>query len=228
MKNLKKHFVAAATVGFIGLTGIALGSQSNNTVSAAEVGGVITVNYTPGYGIAIWDSPQANHNYLGRKLNHGTAWKVFGKQVVNGKTWYNLGGNQWIDATYTVDGQVSQAPSAVDSVIKLAKQQLGKPYVWGGKGPSAFDCSGLMYYVFKNATGKNIGGYTVPQESAGKQVSINSLKPGDLVFWGSRGATYHVGLYIGNGQYLHAPAPGQGVKIQSLSSFTPSFGVRVL
>ena len=228
MKSFKKRLAAIATVGFIGLTGIAMGHQSNNTVDAAEVGGVVTVNYVPGYGIALWNSPKANHQFLGRYLAHGTAWKVTGKQVVNGKTWYNLGGNQWIEGQYTVDGQVSQAPSAAASVINLAKKQLGKPYVWGGKGPNAFDCSGLMYYVFLNATGKNIGGYTVAQESAGTQVSLNNLKPGDLVFWGSRGATYHVGLYIGNGQYLHAPAPGQGVKIQSLSSYRPSFGLRVL
>ena len=127
---------------------------------------------------------------------------------------------------------IAQAPSnqtAIQKVIALAKQQLGKPYVWGGKGPSAFDCSGLMQYVFQNAAGINIGGWTVPQESAGTKVAINALKPGDLVFWGDAGNTYHVGLYLGGGQFLNAPKPGENVQINALSPYwAPSFGVRVL
>lgn|GEM_PF-4678214 len=115
MKNIKKHLSAIATASFLGLAGLALGGQAQSqTVSAAEVGGVVSVNYVPGYGIALWNSPQDSHKFLGRYLQHGTAWKVIGKTVVNGQTWYNLGGNQWIDGKYTVDGQVSQAPSGVD------------------------------------------------------------------------------------------------------------------
>lgn len=230
MKSLKKHLAGIAAAAFIGLVGIGFGGQANQ-VDAATAGQVITINYVPNYGIAVWNSPNAGKAATGQVLKHGTAWKVTGTKTVNGKTWYNLGGAQWIDGSYTVDGYapVAQAPSAkVQAVIALAKKQIGKPYVWGAKGPYSFDCSGLMYYVFANAAGKNIGGWTVPQESAGTQVSLSNLKAGDLVFWGSRGATYHVGLYIGNGQYLHAPAPGQSVKIQSLSSYGPSFGVRVL
>lgn len=115
------------------------------------------------------------------------------------------------------------------AVIALAKQQIGKPYVWGAKGPSSFDCSGLMHYVFQNALGKEIGGWTVPQESAGTQVAISNLQAGDLVFWGNHGNTYHVALYLGGGQYLEAPKPGYSVRISTLSSYyMPSFGVRVL
>lgn len=85
-----------------------------------------------------------------------------------------------------------------------------------------------MQYVFKQVTGQNIGGWTVPQESIGTHVSINDLQAGDLVFWGDPGATYHVGLYIGNNQYLNALRPGTNVKIDTISSsFEPSFGVRV-
>lgn len=124
-------------------------------------------------------------------------------------------------------GYVDQ--SKAEAVIALAKQQLGKPYVWGGKGPNGFDCSGLMHYVFANALGMEIGGWTVPQESAGTQISLSQAQPGDLLFWGSRGATYHVALYLGNNQYLDAPVPGQSVEITSISQyFMPSFAVRVL
>lgn len=136
------------------------------------------------------------------------------------------------ESTPATPPQVSQSSgraAQVQAVIALAKQQLGKPYVWGGKGPSSFDCSGLMHYVFLNALGKEIGGWTVPQESSGQHLSIDQLQPGDLVFWGSVGNTYHVALYLGGNQYLHAPQPGQVVQYGTISPyFQPSFGVRVL
>lgn len=116
----------------------------------------------------------------------------------------------------------------IAAVISLAKSEIGVNYVWGGKTPSGFDCSGLMYYVFLHAAGVNIGGWTVPQESSGTKISVGSAQPGDLLFWGSAGSTYHVALYLGGGQYLHAPQPGETVKIASLSQyFYPSFAVHV-
>ncbi|MDO1605788.1 C40 family peptidase [Lactobacillus sp. YT155] len=106
--------------------------------------------------------------------------------------------------------------------ISIARAQIGKPYVWGAKGPNAFDCSGLVYYAY----GSSVGGYTVAQESAGRSVSLNALQPGDLLFWGSRGASYHVAIYIGGGQYIHAPQPGQNVKVGSMQYYMPQFAVR--
>lgn len=117
----------------------------------------------------------------------------------------------------------------ISAVINVAKAQLGKPYVWGGKGPSSFDCSGLTHYAYLNGAGKEIGGYTGAQEYSGTVVSIANLQVGDLVFWGSRGSTYHVAIYLGGGQYINAPKPGDNVEISSISQyFMPSFGVRVL
>lgn len=114
-------------------------------------------------------------------------------------------------------------------MITLAKTEIGKPYVWGGKGPNSFDCSGLMYYVFLHAAGVNIGGYTGVQQNAGTRVSLSALKPGDILFWSSNGSVYHDALYIGNNQYIAAPEPGENVKVATISSyFYPSFGVRVL
>ncbi|MEJ1318989.1 C40 family peptidase [Latilactobacillus sakei] len=122
-----------------------------------------------------------------------------------------------------------QAPTTgnAQAVINLAMAQIGKPYVWGAHGPSSFDCSGLMDYVFQNAAGRSIGGWTVPQESAGYSVSLSDLQPGDLLFWGAQGSSYHVALYIGGGQYVHAPQPGENVKIGSMQYYTPSFAKRV-
>ncbi|MGL5898172.1 MAG: C40 family peptidase, partial [Lactobacillaceae bacterium] len=116
----------------------------------------------------------------------------------------------------------------IDQLIITAKQQLGKPYVWDGKGPNSFDCSGLMQYIFKKVTGKNIGSWTVPQESSGVKVKLNQLQKGDLLFWGASGSSYHVALYLGNNTYIHALRPGTYIKIDQISNnFAPSFGVRI-
>ncbi|KRO17134.1 surface antigen [Lacticaseibacillus saniviri JCM 17471 = DSM 24301] len=103
MKSLKKRLVTIAAAGMIGLTGMSFGTQSQ-LVAAASAGEVVTINYVPNYGIAVWDSPQANHHATGKTLKHNSSWKVVAKQVVNGKTWYNLGGAQWIEGAYTIDG----------------------------------------------------------------------------------------------------------------------------
>lgn len=112
-------------------------------------------------------------------------------------------------------------------VVSIAAQYIGVPYVWGGKTPSGFDCSGFTSYVFREAYGIEIGGYTVPQENSGTQIAVSSAQAGDLIFWGSRGATYHVAIYVGGGQYIHAPAPGQTVTYSSYNLSGASFAVRV-
>lgn len=240
--NLNKSSIAKLSSAiFLGITGVAVSTQMNNdsadnnhVAEAATFPSVVYINTGANTSAAPHTSASDFSATNGQNLKNGTAWKVSGATKDQyGNTWYNLGANAWVKAinVSTTPQATVQAPKQnnVQNVINIAKAQLGKPYAWGAKGPSAFDCSGLMYYAFANGAHRNIGGYTVAQESAGQTVSINSLKAGDLVFWGARGATYHVGLYLGNGQYLHAPAPGQGVKIQAISSyFMPSFGVRVL
>lgn len=120
------------------------------------------------------------------------------------------------------------APSANgNAIVAEAYKHIGKPYVWGAKGPGSFDCSGFTSYVYRNAAGREIGGWTVPQESAGSRVSFSSLQAGDLLFWGGAGSTHHVAIYVGGGQYIHAPSPGQSVMVQSMSAWSPDFAVRV-
>lgn len=109
------------------------------------------------------------------------------------------------------------APSAgVAAVIAFARAQLGEPYVWAAAGPNTWDCSGLTMMAWRQA-GVSLGHYTGTQYDQTARVAIADLRPGDLVFFGySVAGIHHVGLYIGNGQMIHAPQTGDVVKISSI------------
>ncbi|MFR0601057.1 C40 family peptidase [Lactobacillus equicursoris] len=127
--------------------------------------------------------------------------------------------------------QASTTTTKRNKVVSLAKKQVGKRYVYGATGPSSFDCSGLTSYVYSHAIGKYITRTTYTQVKKGKTVAVSTsrLKKGDLLFWGSKSSPYHVGIYIGGGQYVHAATPSQGVRKQYLSSyFWPSTAKRVI
>ena len=106
---------------------------------------------------------------------------------------------------------------SAEAIIATAKQYIGVPYVWGGSTPSGFDCSGYVKYVF----GKH--GITLPRTSrdqynVGTWVSKSNLRPGDLVFYNTSGSgVSHLGIYIGNGQFIHASS-SRGVMISEMSN----------
>lgn len=114
-----------------------------------------------------------------------------------------------------------------DDIVRTAKNYLGVPYVTGGTTPSGFDCSGLVQYVFK-LNGYNLPRVTIQQENAGIIIPVSEAKPGDLYFFGNKGNTTHDAIAIGNGDFIHAPQPGQNVKITNIKWYTPSFAVRIL
>ena len=115
------------------------------------------------------------------------------------------------------------------AVVNLAESQLGKSYVWGGNGPDSYDCSGLVQYVYNQVGGVKLPRVTTDQVKVGQTVSMNQLQPGDLLYWGSTDAPYHVGIYVGNNQYVSAATPEQGVVLQTISSyFYPCIAKRVL
>lgn len=122
-----------------------------------------------------------------------------------------------------------QASSKAASVVALAKEQVGKPYVWGATGPDKFDCSGLVQYVYQHAVGINLPRTTYDQVKVGQTVPLDKLQAGDLVFWGSETAPYHVAIYIGNNQYVNSATPDQGTILQNMSSYYyPTIAKRVL
>ena len=236
--NIKSNFVKVTAAAALTLTGVATVSAVKPDSTTANVQAATTrvkINYVPGYGVNIWDNYNHGH-FTGQRAPHGTTWNVINQATdKKGRTWYQVGEGQWIMAQYTVPANSKKAKKSVQvtgdasAIVTLAEAQLGKNYVWGGTGANGFDCSGLTSYVYSKAAGVNIGRTTYDQVKQGSTVSMNNLQPGDLLFWGSASAPYHVGIYVGNNQYIHAATPGQGVIKQTLSSyFYPSLAKRVL
>ncbi|MBJ3808665.1 C40 family peptidase [Streptomyces flavofungini] len=119
------------------------------------------------------------------------------------------------------------ASGSVGTVISFLKAQLGDAYVMGASGPNAWDCSSLVQAAFKQV-GVDLPRVSQAQSTAGTPVSLSNLQVGDILYWGGAGSAYHVGVYIGGGQYLDAANPGKGVVIQDLSGYPASGAVRVL
>ncbi|MGA5027803.1 NlpC/P60 family protein [Streptomyces vinaceus] len=121
---------------------------------------------------------------------------------------------------------LSQAPNArAAQAVAYAHQKLGSPYVWGATGPDAFDCSGLVLAAYRSA-GVSLPRTTYAQIDAGRRVSRSELLPGDLVFFYS--GISHVGLYIGNGQMIHAPNPSAPVRVAPVDQMPFAGATRVV
>jgi hypothetical protein len=126
----------------------------------------------------------------------------------------------------TLAAAPSQNADRIDAVIETARAQLGKPYQWGAEGPNAFDCSGLMQYAF-GAHGVQLPRVSADQAKAGVAVPLSDLARGDLIFtsWDGSPDVDHVALYLGNGEYIHAPRPGKPVQIGKI---TDSYRAHIL
>lgn len=158
----------------------------------------------------------------------------------DGTNWWNVdykGLHGWVHGGYVrvTDQPVTDAGSAAgaessngggevagsgfgEQLVNTAMQYLGYPYVWGGTTPSGFDCTGFIYYIVNQVTGGGFPRAMEAQVNRGTWVPADQLQPGDLVFqqntyqWGLS----HGGIYIGNGQFIHAANPGSGVIISNM------------
>ena len=187
-------------------------SSSNGTTSTTS-----TMYVTPDVGLNVRKGAGTNYSVV-TTLSKGTAVTVhstsngWSKITANGIEGYVS--SQYLSSTKPSTGSSnsssssSSTSSSVNAVLNLAAKQLGKPYVWGAQGPSSFDCSGLTYYVYKNAAGITLPRVSSDQSRYGTTVSKSNLKAGDLVFFDTsgpnNGAVSHVGIYVGNGQMIHA------------------------
>ena len=112
----------------------------------------------------------------------------------------------------------SSSNSTGEKLVNLAKSKLGCKYVWGATGPNTFDCSGLTSWCHKQI-GISIPRTSLAQSKSGKAVNKSDLQPGDLIFWKTTSAEVgHVGMYVGNNQFIHAPNKSKPVKYDSLDN----------
>ncbi|MGF7437172.1 C40 family peptidase [Lentilactobacillus senioris] len=170
-----------------------------------------TQTYNAGY-----TNPGTNYNY---NYNYNYANNSYSANSVTTNT-------STANQTATSSASTTSNSAVVNYAKKLADMNI--PYVWGGASLSGMDCSGLTAYVYQNAAGISLGHNTVAQEGQVTYESVSAAQPGDLLFWGSKGASYHVAIYIGNNQYVAAPQPGSNVEVETISSaFMPSFAGRV-
>ncbi len=148
------------------------------------------------------------------------------------KPYINSGSTASSDSSDSSDGSDGSSDSSSDSggsssssysvsagqeIANYAQRYLGYPYVYGGNGPNSFDCSGFVKYIYAQF-GYSINRTATAQMSNGYSVSMSELQPGDLVFFYNGGGIGHVGMYIGDNQFIHAANARSGVIITSLSN----------
>lgn len=153
-----------------------------------------------------------------RVLETGTSVTITG---VSGK-WYRVsynGSTGYVFSSYLSTGSSASSLPAGEKIVAEAKKYLGVSYVYGGTSPSGFDCSGFVYYVYRQC-GYSITRTATSQNSDGVYVSRDNLQPGDIVIFynSAMSAIGHAGIYVGDGQFIHASSGAGKVVISSLST----------
>lgn len=122
-----------------------------------------------------------------------------------------------IRMTYGINNQVIESSS---SLVKTALTYIGVPYKFGGNSKAGLDCSALVQQVFAKAMNLSLPRVAAEQARATKKIAKQDLKPGDLVFFNTRKfVNSHVGIYVGDNQFIHAPRTGAKVRVESMSSY---------
>ncbi|MBV6703276.1 C40 family peptidase [Kitasatospora aureofaciens] len=182
----------------------------------------------------------AGAGVVGLTAGAGSAHAAVGKQGWDGsKYWFKSGSGEWrwtshydiyLNRTGKSGGgsePASSRPSAdsapssrsMEPAIDYALAQLGQPYVWGGNGPSGYDCSGLVQQAYRRS-GISLPRVADDQYTATTPISAGQLRRGDLVFWSDTGRAsgiHHVGIYLGGGTFVEAPRPGRTVRVSTLN-----------
>ena len=198
-------------------TGYVYGSYVGDDTSA-------TIKYVTATSLNVRSGAGTSYSILG-SLSKGTKVEVI--STANGWSKINYNGSTgYVSSQYLSSSNTNSSTSTsstVDKVISLAKSLLGKAYVWGAQGPSTFDCSGYTYYVMKNAANITLPRVSKDQSTYGTYVSKSNLKEGDLVFFDTDGDNdgnvSHVGIYLGNNQFIHASSSKGKVVISEMSTY---------
>jgi peptidoglycan DL-endopeptidase CwlO len=134
--------------------------------------------------------------------------------------------SQAVQSVGTQSAPVAAASGNIGALLSFLQAQIGKAYVMGASGPSAYDCSGLVQAAFRTI-GIDLPRVSESQSTAGTQVSLDALQPGDILYWGSAGSAYHVAVYVGDGNFIGAQNPSTGIVEKPLSYSEPTGAVRV-
>lgn len=215
------------------------GGSAPAAVSGVSLGGNAEVTGTNGDGLNLRSDATYGAGIVAVAPEGSVVHVIDGtKTDGDGNVWWGVdyqGTTGWMSAEYLIptdrapsEGAVPQsaemhlastaASSVGDQIVSVAMQYVGYPYVWGGTTPAGFDCSGFVYYVVNQVTGGGFPRVMDGQVGSGSYVDPNDLQPGDIVFqqntyqWG----VSHVGIYIGNGQFVSAANESTGVAISSV------------
>ncbi|MEV5509796.1 C40 family peptidase [Streptomyces orinoci] len=131
------------------------------------------------------------------------------------------------DSSDSATPSSSHATGSAATLISFLEAQLGKAYVMGSTGPSSYDCSGLVQAAYQQI-GISLPRVSQDQSTAGTQVGLDNLQPGDILYWGSAGSAYHVAVYVGGGKFIGAQNPSTGIVERDLSYSPPTGAVRVM
>ncbi|GAA4507286.1 MULTISPECIES: WXG100 family type VII secretion target [Nonomuraea] len=186
-----------------------------STFAAIKAPGDQTFVPAPGHTV-VWEPSTLPDDFMRTTYQSGGDGTPPGGTTPYSATGPGTGTTSYAGGSGAPPQPLSFAPGTAtgDRIVEAARMHLGKPYVWGANGPSAFDCSGLVYYTL-NQAGVKIGDTTAAgYQASGKPVS--TPQPGDMVFFGHPAG--HVGVYIGNGQMIHAPRPGSEVMVASVAA----------
>ena len=199
-------------------------SSNNNSQSGTSISGygkvtASALNVRSGAGTSYSVVTKAYKGDKVELLESSNGWYKI--KLSSGKVGW--ASSDYITKIYNSNNNTENETPSIDkaqAIVNLATKQLGKPYFWGAEGPNSFDCSGLIYYVYKNAAGMTLPRTSIEQSKTGITVSISNLKPGDLIFSSTDGSgnVNHVGIYVGNNEMIHAPKPGDVVKKSKMNT----------
>ncbi|GHE86829.1 glycoside hydrolase [Streptomyces spiralis] len=162
-----------------------------------------------------------------KKAEEAAARKAAAERASRSTARTTLSASTGSGVSASVSTSTSTATGSAAAVISFVKAQIGKSYVMGATGPSAYDCSGLVQAAFKQV-GISLPRVSQDQSTAGTQVSLSNLQPGDILYWGGAGSAYHVAVYVGDGMFVGAQNPSTGIVEKPLSYDPPTGAVRVL
>ena len=201
--DLMKKTVCAVISAFVVCSGLSAGAVS-------DVQGVVTADV-----LNVRQGASKTTNKIGELKKDTNVTIIFREG-----DWYRIqyGTDEaYVSANYVSDDpeliEAANTKSVGEEIVEYAKEFIGIPYVYGGTSPSGFDCSGFVKYVYAHF-GVALPRVTYDQIKVGTSIDYSELQAGDLVFF--RGGD-HVGIYVGNGQYIHAPRTGRTITVEDLN-----------